>query len=278
MDPLRPDHPDCSLLAVLRFLSRSLIEVQRILDIDLDFFVTPVVHWPPNDERRSAEDYSVWPVEEAIEFLRDKCGLTGRRPGFLTENHSELFPRWREAIKTGLLDPPFHVTHLDAHADLGLGDSGYIYLMTSLLFDPPEERRYPKVGPAGLNDGNYLLFTIACRWIHDLTYIYSGDGEDELFLAMKDFDPRSDHVQLSTMSREDIDKVLHRQVDRPSVSHSEPAVPYRTSHWEHFQADGPYDFVCLTRSPPYTPSTADPLYDAICDAFIEPITLTMTPE
>ena len=32
-------------------------------------------------------------------------------------------------------------------------------------------------------------------------------------------------------------------------------------------AEGPFDFVCLTRSPPYTPLTADPLFDRIREAF-----------
>ncbi|WP_238072201.1 UPF0489 family protein [Rhodococcus zopfii] len=223
--------------------------MQRILDIDLDFFVTPVVHWPPDDERPSSEDYSVWPIAEAIEFLREKFGLAGRLPGFLTENHGELFPRWREAISVGLLKPPFHVTHLDAHADLGLGDSGYVYLMSSLLFDSPEDRQYPRAGATGLNDGNFLLFATACRWIHDLTYVYGdGGGSDELFFAMKDFKSRSDHIQLAAMGTREIDKMIRARPGsyNPVVSHFEPAVPYRTSHWDSFQADGPFDFVCLT--------------------------------
>ncbi len=86
--------------------------VQRILDIDLDFFVTPVVHWPPDDERPSSEDYSVWPIAEAIEFLREKFGLAGRLPGFLTENHGELFSQMarsnqRRATQTTFPRDPF---------------------------------------------------------------------------------------------------------------------------------------------------------------------------
>lgn len=97
--------------------------MQRVLDIDLDFFVTPVVHWPQWDGRASAE-HGCWPVEEALAFLTDRCLLAGPLPGFVTERHDELFWLWREAISDGLLVPPFDVTHLDAHADLGLGDAG----------------------------------------------------------------------------------------------------------------------------------------------------------
>jgi hypothetical protein len=35
-------------------IARSLAAVQRVLDIDLDFFVTPVVHWPSDTDRRDA--------------------------------------------------------------------------------------------------------------------------------------------------------------------------------------------------------------------------------
>jgi hypothetical protein len=51
----------------------------------------------------------------------------------------------------------------------------------------------------------------------------------------------------------------------------EPGVDYRSGRCEQFQADAPYDFVCITRSQWYALATADPLYDAIADAFIEPV-------
>jgi hypothetical protein len=248
--------------------------MQRVLDIDLDFFVTPVVFWPQSDDRPGADDHEVWPIDEALSFLGDRCGLTGPLPGFVTENHGELFPLWREAVSSGLLDPPFHVTHVDAHADIGMGDAGYRYLMEDLLYLPPHERRRPRIGGmSGLTDGNYLLFAIACRWVGDLIYVYGeGGSNDELYFAMQGFDMSADHVQLAAMDTSEVDKLLHR-LGAPAVSHLEPAVPYRSTRWESFQAEGPYDFVCLTRSPPYTPDTADNLYDAIRAAFIQPIAL-----
>jgi len=61
-------------------------------------------------------------------------------PGFVVEHHGDLFAQWRAAIEGGMLRVPFSVTHVDAHADLGLGDSGYEHLMTSFLFEPAEGR------------------------------------------------------------------------------------------------------------------------------------------
>jgi len=101
----------------------------------------------------------------------------------------------------------------------------------------------------------------------------AGGGNDQLPMVMQGFDQRADHVQLAAMAQSELDVLLHRRRD-PVVSHLEPAVPYRSTHWEDFQADSPFDFICLTRSPPYTPVTADPLYDEIRAAFVEEITLT----
>jgi hypothetical protein len=251
--------------------------VQRVLDIDLDFFVTPVIHWPQQPGRPPAEKHSVWPIEKAFEFLRERCRLDDRRPGFLTETHDELFPRWRQAVGTGVLAPPFHVTHVDAHADLGLGDAGYAYLMTSLLFSAPDDRLYPTppLGRTGLTEGNFLLFAIACRWIASLEYIYgAGGGSDELSCVMRDFDPKADGIQLAAVTDSAFRNWNFGLGERKAViSHVEPEVAYRSSRWEQFHAELPYDFVCLTRSPRYAPATADPLSSEIAASFIEPIEL-----
>jgi hypothetical protein len=226
---------------------------------------------PTEGTRPPADAYSVWTADDAAAFLRERCQVTDRLPGFITENHSELFVRWREAIERGVLKPPFHVTHLDAHADLGLGDAGYTYLMSSLLYEPVEVRAHPRVGFSGLNDGNFLLFAIACRWISDLVYVFGeGGGDDELPYALQGFQRPADNVQLAAMPRTEIDRLLHRRGE-PVGDHLEPAVPYRSTRWEQFELDGPFDFICLTRSPPYTPSTADRLYGTLLNAFIDPI-------
>jgi hypothetical protein len=102
------------------------------------------------------------------------CGLTGRLPGFVVEHHGELFARWRDATDAGVLRAPFHVTHVDAHADLGLRDAGYMHLLSDLLFRTPEHRRDPG---EHLNDGNYLIFAAGCRWLAGLDYVYNRESE-----------------------------------------------------------------------------------------------------
>ena len=78
------------------------------------------------------------------------------------------------------------MTHVDAQADFGNGDAGYVYLLSSLLFAPPEDLvSDPPPGSTGLTEGNLLLFAIACRWINGLEYVYGkGGGGDELHCVM----------------------------------------------------------------------------------------------
>lgn len=65
--------------------------MQRVLDIDLDFFVYNVVYWTSSEERPDGDHHPVWPVDEALTYLREQCGLVGPLPGFVTQNHGQLF-------------------------------------------------------------------------------------------------------------------------------------------------------------------------------------------
>lgn len=216
----------------------------------------------------------MWSIDDALGFLRGPCGLRSPLPGFVTETHDELFTSWRKAISDGVLLPPFNVTHIDAHADLGNGDAGYKYIMTALLFSSPEERQFPSPGPGetGLTEGNFLLFAIACRWISQLEYVYGpGGGGDEIAAVMRGFDLKADAVQLAAMTKKNYRYPKADGYATVPVAHLEPEVPYRSTKWDKFHAESTYDFACITRSPLYAPSTADPLYDEIIANFIKPI-------
>ena len=246
--------------------------MQRILDLDLDCFLDGAETWRGREDGRlDAADYPPWPLAQVFSFLRERCGLARRLPGFVVEHHGELFPLWRDAIDAGLLTPPFHVTHVDAHADLGLGDFGYSYLMTSLLFEEPAHRRFPKEGEGGLEDGNYLSFAIACRWLSELVYVHNGSsgGDDVLPYYREGFDLGAENLQLvGICSLEELRDNL-RTPENLQVDHREPTVPFQAVIWDEFQADHPFDFICLARSPPFTPPESDPIFDEIRERFID---------
>lgn len=256
--------------------------MQRVLDIDLDAFVYGSAHWRGRDDPRlDEEDHPPWDLQKVVSFLESNCALTGPLPGFAVEHHGELFFRWRDAINAGLLLPPFHVTHVDAHSDLGLGDSGYVYLLTELLREPLEDRRDPRIGDDALGDGNYLAFAIANRWISELIYVIGGryeDSDDEMDYAwqpgdllpylFENFDLWTRTLRLPTLERRNLlDNLLSTERLRPLSL--EPAVPFQWMVCNEFRATEPFDVICLARSPAFTPDAADAIYDEICSRFID---------
>lgn len=207
--------------------------------------------------------------------------LDGPRPGFAVEHHGELFYCWRDAIDHGLIVPPFHVTHVDAHADLGLGDSGYVYLLTELVRAPLRERRDPKVGLRGLGDGNYLAFAIANQWISGVEFVIGGRHEDLdddihypwrpsdlLVYLFENFDLDTRTIRLPALDAANLQQNL-LTTDQLRPLDLEPPVPFNWDLIQQFQTREPFDLVCLARSPGFTPETADLLYDAIRARFIE---------
>jgi hypothetical protein len=49
-------------------------------------------------------------------------------------------------------------------------------------------------------------------------------------------------------------------------------VAFQALSWRQYGATGPFDLVCLSRSPEYTPATCDALFDAIRERFIDELT------
>jgi hypothetical protein len=241
---------------------------------NLEFFVHGVEHWRDRDAGGLDADYfPAWSLQDALDFRETRCGLIGRLPGFVVEHYGELFYRWRDAIDAGRLRAPFHVTHVDAHADLGLGDAGYVHLMTDLVWRRPDERREPGEHVA---DGNYLAFAIGCRWLSGLDYVFNrddrdGEGAGDLMpYLFPGFRPGADYIEIATVTRSQIDDLLSFQ--KPEPQRVEPPVPFRAMGWREFTAVAPFDMVCLARSPEYTPVTCDVLFDAVRERFIDELT------
>lgn len=242
----------------------------RILDIDLDFFMNGVVYNRAASEGRvDPREASPWSVDEALAFLAAQCGLSHRLPGAVVESHVELFPMWRDLLHRGRLIAPFHVTHVDAHSDLGMGDTSYIYILSELTRQPIEERSHPPLGGwRGLSEGNYLAFAIACGWIESLDLVYcDGGGTDVPRALMRDFDAESGHIQLKVMDEEEVGKIYNGR--DPEVLALEPPVHMRQMHYSQFMAEDSFDAIFLARSPQYTGTASDLIFDAIRHRYIE---------
>jgi len=242
----------------------------RILDLDLDVFVTPINHIHSSIRLQDGE-YELTNQTIIDHFLIDKCGLSSSAPkhGAVFEEHDELFDILKELVESKQLTVPFEVVHVDAHADLGLGQwPPFEYLLTDLMHRPINERSSPVRGQKGLNRGTVLLFIAACEWISKLYYVHhpaDGEGVPTLLLDWNDDSDRCS-LHVPKCSREDINaskvpfldwNVLSERCTRGTL------IPIESSTLENYCGPEEFDFVFLTRSPGFTPPKADAVFERI---------------
>lgn len=77
----------------------------RVLDLDMDYFMTEIANTPFScKERLAEEDYgnSVWSAEEVRQFLEQNLGLsnTHKIPGRIVSGHNESLFFWEELINS----------------------------------------------------------------------------------------------------------------------------------------------------------------------------------
>lgn len=238
----------------------------NILDIDLDFFLSDIVSGPcrTGRGRPNKRYYKPWSEYQVRRFLENRCKLSPEHPlqGKSVVEHDAVLLDWREKILSGRIVPPFTVFHIDAHADLGMGDSAYMYLATDLIGKPVEDRLYPKKDKwQGLLSGNYLLFAIACRWLNHLAYIHHPRGGNDVpGHIMKDHSLSSGRIQLKYYGKATLDTIIS-PTSVPILL--EPEVGFEKISGDDFQAQQPFDMVYLAQSPQNSPHSSDALMDVI---------------
>lgn len=100
---------------------------QLVLDIDLDFFVSPIKQYAADTDPRLPEEHYKPDSPEQVRsfFEKQLCLKKGQRiPGRFVCYHREVFDAWEALMSDGQLKPPFSVVHVDAHDDFegeGLG-------------------------------------------------------------------------------------------------------------------------------------------------------------
>jgi hypothetical protein len=243
----------------------------RILDIDLDFFLDDVAYHRSSGRERLGEDYRPWGESAVRAFLEQRCGLLKNHPvpGRLVIHHHEAFLFWRELVEGGSLAVPFEVVHVDAHADLGVGDAGYVYLMTDVLLRPLAVRTKPEIGTSHLNAGNYLAFAAACRWINRIVYVPNPASRDDLmYLHFKSFSQAGGVLQLKGCPQRGLDAIFRGDFTYPFAL--EPEIPFQRVALEAFRDTDGFDFAVLCQSPGFTPLGSDALISVIME-YIRPV-------
>jgi hypothetical protein len=248
---------------------------QRVLDLDLDFFVLPTEHMRSGRSRLPESRFSCSTPEEVEAFLERQCGLSKRRriPGRLCVDHDEAFDTWREWIGKGLIKTPFDVFHVDAHADHGLGDSSWVYLLTEILALPVGLRDQPRRGSDGLNFGSYLAFAVANRWIRSLTYVFGPDTptldgfpSDIHTIFFRGENWKHGPIELPHFSKEQIEQILMVLPELPEPLEREPSVPNSYVPGAEFRCRK-ISHMVLAQSPGYTSASADALIPVIQQYF-----------
>jgi|HubBroStandDraft_1064217.scaffolds.fasta_scaffold102749_1 hypothetical protein len=254
--------------------------MQTILDLDLDFFVWPIEYWPEGGGRLPEGECTHSRPDEVREFLETSCSLKRGKtiPGHEMVEHEDAFSTWRRWLHAGILTAPFDVIHVDAHADLGLGDGGWVYLLSELLALPLTERSEPRVGPRALNSGNYLAFAIANRWIASLTYVFphrkppaqghEARPTDLMPLLFRDRNARTGLIELGRYSPDTVLRIAERTSNPPAPISVEPVVPFNYVPSYQFRFEG-FTHMVVAQSPQYTPASADELLPIFRDYFVE---------
>ena len=247
-----------------------------ILDIDLDFFLKDIIH-NPKKARPSNSYIDVWEPAEVINFLEKRCNLNKNKKikGKFLKTHDELFYCFKKMIEKKIINVPFELVHIDAHADLGLRDCSYKYIMTELLHKPVIDRLNPKNGGwEGLSEVNLLAFSIACRWINKLTYVHHPrmHNLDIGWVLMKDFDINSGAIQLKKVSLEEFER-NSLNISNCNVLELEPEVPINLIETNSFTAKNKFAYMFLAHSPKYTPPKADKLIPIILEYIDETLNI-----
>jgi hypothetical protein len=249
----------------------------RVLDIDLDVFVTPInaIH---SNSRLADDHYHLMPPIEIDDFLLDKCGLSAEspKPGAVFEEHDQMFDTIRDLVETNRLVAPFELFHVDAHADLGASQlEPFKYLITELMHQSITERTKPNRGNGGLNRGTVLMFAAACEWISKLVYICHPDDGDDLPTLLLDFDDEGEPQSLRMPSCSLVD--FQKQWEALQITLNGEAfwdnlkdicdfggrIPFERKSISVCGKLPDFDFVFLTRSPGFTPPKADAVFDRI---------------
>lgn len=265
----------------------------KVLDVDMDYFMTEIANTPfSSEDRLDEENYgdSVWPANRVREFFEKNLGLSKEHkiPGRIVCGHNESLYFWEELIEKGKLKEPFDVIHVDSHADLGLGCRSADFLQSMFLTLPIETRRrirdYEFNGRIeGISIGDYLLWAIAYRMISSVIYCANpnGDKNDYLWDTLKDFNeefiwekPVKNYIQLKFNTEMEMPgcnsstfykkKYIEGAIKDPEVELL--IIPTI----EDVIFDGDYDYAVLAQSPNYTPASADFIID-IFKEYIEEI-------
>ena len=114
----------------------------KVLDLDMDFFLTDACPLVPLGERPPEDCAEPYSDEQVIRFLEMQCGLSRAHPvpGMIFDTHDKALDFWLARMQCGELSAPFDVVHVDTHSDLAFGPPGTDFVLKAVLTRRPDAR------------------------------------------------------------------------------------------------------------------------------------------
>ena len=226
----------------------------RVLDLDMDFFLSGPCPLAPLGQRPDESCASVWSDEEIVRFLEEQCGLSSEQPvpGAIFDTHDKALDYWQARLDEGKLQAPFEVVHVDTHSDLAFGPPGTGYVLNVVLSRLPQQRADIALYRKGveLDEANYLLFALAFRWISRLSYVRNPKSHQDIPAQLLDGEG---NIHLRSF----ISQMMEGKNGR------EPVIPFDVyDDYRQFRQTG-YDFVTMAQSPRYAPRSADRIMEIV---------------
>lgn len=232
----------------------------RVLDLDMDFFLSDPCPLAPLGERPAESCAQAWSDEQVVSFLEEQCGLSADKPvpGAIFDTHDKALDFWQNRLKDGRLSAPFEVVHVDTHSDLAFGPPGTNYVLNVVLSRLPEQRAdidtYRRA--VELDEANYLLFALAFRWIDNLAYVRNPKSHQDI--------PRQ---LLNGEGNIHLRSFISQMME--GKNGKEPVIPFDVyDDYRQFKRHG-YDFVTMAQSPRYAPASADRIMEIVRRYIIE---------
>ena len=232
----------------------------RVLDLDMDFFLSGPCPLAELGERPEEGCAQVWSEEAVVRFLEEQCGLSRENPvpGAIFDTHDKALDFWATRVENGQLETPFEVVHVDTHSDLAFGPPGTNFVLNVVLSRLPQLRAdidaYKKA--VELDEANYLLFALAFRWVSRLAYVRNPNSHQDIPKQLLDGEGNL-HL------RSFISQMMEARNGK------EPVIPFDVyDDYTQFKQPG-YDFVTMAQSPRYAPASSDRIMDIVRRYIIE---------
>lgn len=240
-----------------------------VLTVDLDFFVSPTATWRNGRDRLDDNEYEVWSEPEVRDFLQRRCNLstTDKIRGAMVAHHDQAFDLIKGLHEDHTLTFPIHLINVDAHSDLGLGDAGWVHILTEVIHRSVADRavNLRKDRRAdGLNEANWIAYTIANRWLRRLTLVKQSNDHQDLFpYYFKERNNRT-QMQMYPFTMDDYARVGMQRDDEyrrffEEKTTEEPPVDLTLLGAADLSLTASPDYLIFCHSPGFTPPKADGL-------------------